>query len=652
MAINIPQSRLKPIAGSTGVSTPGSAAFGSTVGGANAQLGGTLTNIATDMQLRENETRVSEADASLQNSLRTIDSEFRTLKGKDAFDGYKEYERHINDAIKQAGRGLTNAAQRDMFQKVAGVKQNAYLTSGDKYRQGEFQRYNIEASQARLDASVQTYIAAQSAEAEGIARATMDASLEDLALDQGLPPESIAQLRSKLVTQAHAGRIANMIGDGSDLKALQAAHAYFRDNTSEIEPDKRDDIERQFKALRVHSNSRIASDLELNVRRGVGSRDAIDKAFDQGIISGAKRTQLQSMMDHQAKVAYGKLEVEEAASYGDQLDYKDKDHKAFVEARFAEIVTGSPDPNARRLAAVKFAKAGIIPAQVQRDIRVHARSGTPEQVAATAKIVQQIAEEAPQTLADLSTKDLALFDTVAEMQRAGVPVEQAVEVARGNTTRNDAERQALVDRYKQDIKDDGDNNLAALQDQLDSSDYDQSWFSGAPAASPAMQGEYDRLVAEFYQFNGGDLASARTLAFKSLQRTWAPTSINGDDQIMRYAPDKDTGIPADRLRESLADELKPLGVDSIDNVRIVSDNITARSQRGGRSYGVYTVDDNGLPEVVRGPNGLPIRWVPAAKDIVDTEDQEQTSLAIERRANDEREREKAKREYEARKGGK
>ncbi|MCB1925828.1 MAG: hypothetical protein KDJ27_19160 [Gammaproteobacteria bacterium] len=616
MSIKIPQVREAPLPSSTGIRTPDANAFGAGLAQSIGQFGGTLGGVALDLQHRENDARVKEADAKLYKLTEAAKSDYQTLRGRDAWDGRQFFRDRIARAKADAMDSLTNPAQRELFNTLATRREAHSFAFAEGYAQDQLLAYERQASVARFNVAKQAMVDATDIDSAVEAKATLVAELRQQASAAGMPPEQAQLILDQTVSDVHVERIKRLQAPG-DLNAVRAAAEYYADHEDEVLPAMRSNVERTLRVLAEHDRARKASDLELSVRRGAGSRAAIDAAFENGLISGSKRTALHAFMDQQFKLHEDKRAVGSVVAYGGQLDYKNKDHKVAVEALFDEVVANDKSFETRKAAALRFANSGILPEQIQRDIRVHSRSGTPKQIVETAMIVQQVSEEAPSTLSDVKAADLALFDTVAVMHASGVPAEEAVTIALENAKLADTQRDALDAKLQRDMKDDGDGNPVALQSLLDGSDYDTSFFSGAPAAAPMMQGEFDVLVGEYYRATGGNLPQARQLAFKALRRTWSPTGINGSGQLMRYAPERDFGLSASQLRDNLLEELGEIGFQSLDEVRVVSDNLTARAPRGQRSYGVYRITEDGLPQVIRGANNLPLRWVPNAAAIID-----------------------------------
>ncbi len=369
---------------------------------------------------------------------------------------------------------------------------------------------------------------------------------------------------------------------------------------------------------------RAASNLAIRVDRGQASEREIDEAFELGLISGSTRASMYRSLDKQGealRAAADRAELIRRAADGEAvLDPRNKEHVQAVDDAHAALGGGLD-------ATLNLARrTGILPSATRAALRIGARTGPGEEAV---ELYSALQDQAPQALADMPEKDVAVLDTAADLARGGLPLPQAIERAREAANREPAEQQIIEQRLRVELKDAP--NDEALQDALNSdNEFDTEWLSGAPKPPPAMAADFERLVQTHYSV-GGDLEQAQSAAFKALKRSWSRSDINGKGQIMRYAPERDLGLPADRLREALDEELAAMGEDP-KRVVIVSDNETARGSRGNRTYSLQRLRDDGLTEIIFDEQNMPRRYYWNVEAIVKAERDKRMGIAKRNRA--------------------
>ncbi|MEW8693734.1 MAG: hypothetical protein AB2535_22095, partial [Candidatus Thiodiazotropha endolucinida] len=376
-------------------------------------------------------------------------------------------------------------------------------------------------------------------------------------------------------------------------------------------------IEKQFKAIANRRREKVASDLELRVFGGNGSEDEINAAFESDLISGPKRTQLIKELSRQAGEAASAQQRENIISTGLPLDPKDKNHRQAVDEAFVRLGATSP------VAIALTKQTGILPGSVRSVFRTAARSGEGHAVKEALELYVAIDDQVPLALDDLPVSDIAVLENATQLIRGGLSTGKAMEMARQQSNIPEGERKVMLERFKEQAKE----NSAWLQDALDADDaYDTEIFGSAPNPPAAMQADYERLTETFYTQLGGDIEQARELSWKTLKRTWTRSDINGDGELMRFSPEFDLGVSTKILRKDLDQQLEEIKVKP-DSVRVISDVLTARSKRGQRSYALVKIRPDGLPEILRGPNNMPLRWVPDPYSILNKQHQDALSRA-------------------------
>jgi hypothetical protein len=217
------------------------------------------------------------------------------------------------------------------------------------------------------------------------------------------------------------------------------------------------------------------------------------------------------------------------------------------------------------LAVSTMQHTSIIPPTIRKGIIADLSSGDPDRAAQAARFQERLRTANP--LADIyqdDTKSAAFGDTLQRNLDAGMPTQQAYEMARNQTDPTKEVQTARKEQYTEAVKTAAEKNPAKansemLQTKLDDAGFgEQHWYgnSRAPTATPAMRAEYEGLTQEFYT-RTGKLDQAQDLAFQQIQKTWHLTSVNGKPEIMKWGP---TAAETPVLRAGIEQSVKALGL--------------------------------------------------------------------------------------------
>ncbi|MEW8660749.1 MAG: hypothetical protein AB2603_20750 [Candidatus Thiodiazotropha endolucinida] len=573
---------------------------------------------AMELKLSEEETLAKSVDADFSQDLRTLlddpDTGYYNQRGQTAYQNREEVANQIKKLKrKYLSQFKPGSVSAQLFTQVAERRVESSMNGLFAHAAKELRQWQDDAYSARVKASIDDAVTGvRDPKLIRQAIATGRAEEFEYAQRHGLDPDSRDIRVLDFTTKLHTA-VIDRIGTDN----LVAAREYYQSNIDEIDPTARTVIERQFKALADRRREKVASDLELRVFGGNGSEAEIDAAFDSELISGPKRTQLLKELSRQAGEAASAQQRESLISTGLPLDPKDKKHRQAVDEAFARLGTTPP------VAIALTKQTGILPGPVRSVFRTAARSGEGHAVKQALELYTAIDDQVPLALDDLPVSDIAVLENATQLIRGGLPSAKAMEIARQQSNIPEGERKVLLERFKEQAKD----NSSWLQDALDSDDaYDTEILGGAPNPPAAMQADYERLAETFYTQLGGDIEQARELSWKTLKRTWTRTDINGEGELMRYSPEFDLGVSTKILRKDLDAQLEEIKVKP-ERVKVISDVITARSKRGQRSYALVKIRPDGLPEILRGPNNMPLRWVPDPYTILNKQHQDALSRA-------------------------
>jgi hypothetical protein len=201
-----------------------------------------------------------------------------------------------------------------------------------------------------------------------------------------------------------------------------------------------------------------------------------------------------------------------------------------------------------------------------------------------------------------------MVSTIANAVKAGTTPADAVALARRNASLPQPELDVLKEQWRDSKAQVG--QPSALSSILKSDpNFKPGWFTGLPQTPPLMQGEFDDLTRKYYDQTAGNLGQARQLAAQDLKRTWGVSEVNGQREVMQYAPESMfPGLTAGMVRNDLAATVQANGaafqnVDS-STVHLTATDRTART--GGLDWALMQPDKFGAYEPIVGKDGNPL----------------------------------------------
>ncbi len=475
------------------------------------------------------------------------------------------------------------------------------------------------------------------AAAQGLIRQNPQAAMSDLQSDN---PQSLAiaaldpQVRKALLTQAKGQfvdqKAASIVdtfrtsGPQIGTKALSGI-----DNDSSIPADMKDDVRKgvnqgvnQLREEAQQQNvqtiaalhERIAKGEATDKDRGTVWRLYHSNAFSPMEVASAlgdiDRVQMKSVETGVTQAA-----IADAFTNRTPLDPTDKDVKTGVVPAVSEFFMNrvkGVDPTSQQwsnTAADIAERTGVVPEPAVNWARAYLTSGDPAKAAAAANLVAKLEERAPRAVGfAVDEKTKAMADSVNIAVRSGTDPQVAVEQARQNATLSKGDDKVLDKLWQQSNADK--SQKGSLVDRV-KGDFAPGWFSKVPDVPVAMQSDYDQATKRYYDLTGGNLAQARDLAARDVKRVWGVSQVNGQREIMPYAPESMfPGLTADVVRNDLAAHLKDVGMPQgtkISDVRLVPTDHTARTA-GLEGWSVQTKDELGAFDTVRNSRGDPVNY--------------------------------------------
>ncbi|EOE2144752.1 hypothetical protein ACKCRG_003985 [Serratia marcescens] len=311
------------------------------------------------------------------------------------------------------------------------------------------------------------------------------------------------------------------------------------------------------------------------------------------------------------------------------LDPNDKNNQAAADHYFdQEVAPGFNINNADSLNQVAeiTTKSGMLPTQIKTMLTAGATSRDPAVVVPMAKMYGQIFDNNPAAATGVDKGAMAFYSKVYAYDRAGVPAEKAVDMAYNQVYQQDDRLKQMISQQVRD-KDYIKDRATAAQDNINS--LSPSWTSfGAPSISAAGQANqlYQRDYQTIYDANfaqtGGDADQAKAMTNAMIKKVWAVSTINGKEEVMKYAPEAVYGVTngsGNWIKGQWEEEKKALKSSAFGGARddtdlvLVPDAVTPRDQ----SYSVMVRQKNaeGYDDVrpYYGENGMPLRFRPEQK---------------------------------------
>ena len=281
--------------------------------------------------------------------------------------------------------------------------------------------------------------------------------------------------------------------------------------------------------------AQAVSDLDLSIKSatGTGTQLDIEAAFNTGIISGAKRTELTLQLEdktikQQRSAALG-IQIAVATKNGYALDPKNKDVREAIDLSYITRVQNGEDPEAVGLDIMRTSK--IMPDTVKGIIRGANRSDAAG-LAHAAGLYRQGTLAAPQSMQDLSAGEVPLISSIAANLDLGMAPNDAVESALAWEAMPEGTKEARLAQVSLGKE----NNQAVLSELIgEAAAYDIPWSTTELDATVGMGARMDVLTAKYLPI-AGSYENAQRMAFSDIRKTWALTDINGDYEYMPYAP--------------------------------------------------------------------------------------------------------------------
>ncbi|CAB4150172.1 hypothetical protein UFOVP571_4 [uncultured Caudovirales phage] len=323
------------------------------------------------------------------------------------------------------------------------------------------------------------------------------------------------------------------------------------------------------KAEQELGKARKAADLEIRTSRGQAGYDEITRMEQNRTISPDQKASLFKMLDAKNKERMADAaKLEKVAQALQGKGYLDpKDDKEAIDFTYINAVKPQMQglaPDAQKEMLVNFVnKVGVVPDQMQSQLRGVFRGGDPEAKVFYADLVGRIQEAKPEALDDIENKDIAQAVMINELVKSGTPnLEAVARVEDMQKSINPARLQILKTELSEA------RGRSTVADRLAKAKKPFSnWFGRAPSLpddpqlgyNQALLNDYERTYESWYNYTNGDAKIAEDQTAKSLNRLWGVSEMNGSKRLVKYPVEKAyPNIAPEDLRKQLVDNVKAI----------------------------------------------------------------------------------------------
>jgi len=311
------------------------------------------------------------------------------------------------------------------------------------------------------------------------------------------------------------------------------------------------------------------------------------------------------------------------------IPVSDTKYKKLVNEEYAEFSHKVKDlPLSERYAKTRdyVTKRQMIPDVLKHELISTFNSKNPEEVKSALLFTNDFIRQNPKHAKDLSESMV----TSSIMLEAGMSIEDIIDINQKNRKLSVSEREGLDQLW--DSKETKENITNSLEDVIDDYDVDES--------NHVFMAEYKRIYKQHFYTSNGNPEAATKLTNLSMKNTWGKTEIDGNERLMKYAPESmiREGNKGNWMGDQLQqDVLKNTGIDLSEvPYRLIPSIETIKGSKKP-IYHVEVEDEHGRINVLINPEtNRPIKWTP---DYSQTHEYKEELEVQQERAIDQKERE-------------
>jgi hypothetical protein len=258
----------------------------------------------------------------------------------------------------------------------------------------------------------------------------------------------------------------------------------------------------------------------------------------------------------------------------------------------------------QNIAAEAFDRTNVLPPSVTSWARTALTGDDPKEGGAAAMTLARMGDIAAQRGIpyEIDAKTKAQTALIVKAVSAEVPPEKAFGLYKNIDEQPESVRKLNDAEFRKNRVQE--NNQQPLVEAFNAK-FGGGLFSSAPEIPDEVKADYNTLLHDYYIQTKGDAKAAAKLASDDiLQSGWGVTSVNGDKQWMKWAPEAlghdPAAIRADM--EKAAGDLTP----DPSSIRLVPYRDTETTH--GQKWNLQYVDKDGQPQVALGKNGMPLPY--------------------------------------------
>lgn len=306
------------------------------------------------------------------------------------------------------------------------------------------------------------------------------------------------------------------------------------------------------------------------------------------------------------------------------LDPNDKENQNAADSYFSQNLEAAfnlKDEASLNAVAELSSRTGLIPSQIKSIFNTGATSKDPAIVLPIAKMYGQIFDNNPAAATEIPTSTMAYYSNVYDLTRSGMSDDKAVETAyRLTYEQDDRTKQMIASQIRE-------TDYIKKRDKAAQSNVDDfvGFFEFSPkvdkpgTANREYSRDYQTLFDANFADSGGDIDLAKKITNAQIKKRWGVTTINGDKEVMRYAPEAVYGLnesgAGNWVEGQWQEEKKQLestifgGLPKDSNIILVPDAHTSRDYSYAIMIKQTGSDDIPTYKPLLGDSGQPSRFV-------------------------------------------
>lgn len=497
---------------------------------------------------------------------------------------------------------------------MVNTAQNLDATTRRRFSEAATQQITTGAAMGRLEKG-----------GEGAAKAIKNGSMTFLALDENGKPVQ------KSLRDLVDARTFEVLSDQADTVIKKA-----ESDRKQIFADIKSDIETGIEMAETPEDF-------LNISNAIKTNEAIFTHQQMNDLKVKMYKKSKSIREDYDSVDRGNAFASGQAYLNPANNDSVKDYNNYYNKKVAPVLADMQPEERNTYLANMVATTKVIPDALKGDIKVAARSTDANLLASTADFVDRLRIQNPHLIQDIDQRDLARIDMMNSKLASGATIDEAAKQVEDALNPANA---AVYEKRTSDLKD-----LEVDYQSLAMKNFNAPWYvkvlpgdSGSVSDTSSnfatrqiaqLTSEYRAAYETQYKLTGSQDA-AEKYANQLVSGTYGVTKVNGNNQLMRFSPEKYFSIAGqdnDWMREQVLEEArKQLSNSWVDPKTTAEDNViivpvpgvTSRTAKEGRPLYkmMLLTQDGGYQDLLGGNKYFTFDPDKKIKTIVDEAKQE------------------------------